>query len=69
MLKRILLLLLLALPLPARAQLANIKITTDASPDYSDMHSMIHSITANQKTDADKMYALFYWDHLARRQT
>ena len=54
---------------PRFAQLANVKVVTDANPDYSDMESMVRSITSNWKTDADKMYALFYWDHIARRQT
>src|SRR5580704_7260272 len=54
---------------PAQAQVANVKVVTDANPDYSDMESMIRSITSNWKTDKEKMYALFYWDHIARRQT
>ncbi len=54
---------------PAFAQLANIKVVTDASPDYSDMESMVRSITSNWQSDAEKMWALFYWDHQARRQT
>jgi hypothetical protein len=53
----------------ARAQVANIKVVTDANPDYSDMESMVHSITANWKTDAEKMWALFYWDHIGKRHT
>ncbi len=35
---------------PANAQVANIKVVTDASPDYSDMESMVRSITANWQT-------------------
>src|ERR1035437_82731 len=50
-------------------ELANIKVVTDANPDYSDMESMVRSITSNWKTDQEKIYALFYWDHIARRQT
>src|ERR1039458_9661553 len=62
--------ILAASPLFAHAgELANIKIVTDANPDYTDMESMIRSITKNWQTDAEKMYALFYWDHIARRQT
>ena len=49
-------------------ELANIKVVTDASPDYSDMESMVRSITSNWSTDAEKMWALFYWDHIARRR-
>ena len=29
------------------AEVCNLKVVTDASPDYSDMPSMLHSITAN----------------------
>src|ERR1035437_7149427 len=61
--------LLLLAPATALAQVANIKVVTDANPDYSDMESMVHSITSNWSSDAEKMYALFYWDHIARRQT
>ncbi|MCL2639534.1 MAG: discoidin domain-containing protein [Phycisphaerales bacterium] len=54
---------------PAYAQLANLKVVTDANPDYSDMESMVRSINHNWPTDAEKMYAQFHWDHIARRQT
>ncbi|MCL2641176.1 MAG: hypothetical protein FWD53_10055, partial [Phycisphaerales bacterium] len=54
---------------PAHAQLANLKVVTDANPDYSDMESMVHSINSRWPTDKEKMYAQFYWDHIARRQT
>ncbi|MCL2641636.1 MAG: hypothetical protein FWD53_12375 [Phycisphaerales bacterium] len=50
-------------------ELANIKVVTDASPDYSDMESMVRSITSKWESDADKMWALFYWDAIGRRQT
>ena len=51
------------------AQFANLKVVTDANPDYSDMESMVHSINSRWDKDADKMWAQFYWDHIARRQT
>ena len=53
----------------ASAQLANIKVVTDASPDYSGMESMTRSITSRWDTDKEKMWAMFYWNHIARRQT
>ena len=53
----------------ARADVYNLKVVTDASPDYSDMDSLVHSITSRWNTDAEKMWALFYWNHIARRQT
>ena len=28
------------------AQVCNVKVVTDANPDYSDMESMIHSVTS-----------------------
>jgi hypothetical protein len=51
------------------AHVCNIKVVTDASPDYYDMDSMIHSITGNWKTHAEKCWAMFYFNHIARRQT
>lgn len=53
----------------AMAQLCNLKVVTDASPDYSDMTSMVSSITAKWSTPKEKCWAMFYWNHRARRQT
>ncbi len=61
--------LLFSLALPSRAQVNNLKIVTDASPDYSDIDSLIHSTTAKWDKTEDKLRALFYWTHIARRQT
>jgi hypothetical protein len=47
----------------------NLKVVTDASPDYSDMDSMVRSITSNWETPEQKCWAMFYWNHIARRQT
>ena len=47
----------------------NLKVVTDASPDYSDMPSLIHSSTSRWETPERKCWAMFYWNHLARRQT
>jgi hypothetical protein len=52
-----------------RGEVCNLKIVTNASPDYSDMESMIHSITAHWPSPQEKCWALFYWNHIARRQT
>jgi hypothetical protein len=57
------------LPASASAQVCNLKVVTDANPDYSDMDSMVHSITSKWKTPAEKNWAMFYWTHIARRQT
>jgi hypothetical protein len=53
----------------ASGAVCNIKVVTDAAPDYSDMESMLHSVTAQWPSPAQKCWALFYWNHLARRQT
>ena len=53
----------------ALAQLCNVKVVTDASPDYYDMESMIHSIAGKWPTPKEKCWAMFYWNHIARRQT
>ena len=47
----LLLLCLLALAMPAQAEVCNLRVVTDASPDYTDLPSMIHSITARWPTD------------------
>ncbi|NLC55678.1 MAG: hypothetical protein GX774_02430 [Armatimonadetes bacterium] len=53
----LLLLCLLALAMPARAEVCNLRVVTDASPDYTDLPSMIHSITARWPTDKEKCWA------------
>ena len=58
---------LLAFALPARAHVYNLKVVTDASPDYSDLDSLVHSATSRWDTDQQKMWSLFYWTHIARR--
>jgi hypothetical protein len=57
------------LPGVASAEVCNIKVVTNGSPDYSDMESMIHSVTARWQEPAEKCWAIFYWNHIARRQT
>ncbi len=51
------------------ASVYNLKVVTDTSPDYSDMDSMIRSITSKWEEPAEKCWALFYWNHIGRRQT
>jgi hypothetical protein len=63
-------LLVIGLAVPTTlGEVCNVKIVTDASPDYSDMESMIHSITAQWPSPEEKCWAMFYWSHIARRQT
>jgi len=51
------------------AAVCNLKVVTDASPDYSDLPSLVRSATANWPTPEEKCWAMFYWNHIARRQT
>jgi hypothetical protein len=53
----------------ASASIYNLKIVTDANPDYSDLPSLIHSATSKWTTPEEKCWAMFYWNHIARRQT
>jgi len=47
----------------------NIRIATDASPDLTDVQSLINSATSLWTTPAEKVWALFYWSHILKRQT
>lgn len=47
----------------------NIKVVTDATPDYTDMDSMIRSVCGKWESTKDKVWAMYYWTHLGRRQT
>lgn len=53
----------------ADAATFNLKVVTDASPDYSDIASFIHSATGKWNTSEEKCWAVFYWNHIGRRQT
>src|SRR5262245_41160884 len=53
----------------ARGQVCNVKVVTDAGPDYHDLPSLVHSTTSRWATPEEKCWAIFYWNHLARRQT
>jgi hypothetical protein len=63
------LVLLAVRPMPVAAEVCNIKVVTDANPDYADIGSMLHSMTANWSTPEEKCWAVWYWNHIARRQT
>ena len=58
-----------SIPSISFASIYNLKIVTDASPDYSDLPSLVHSTTSKWKTPEEKCWAMFYWNHIARRQT
>ena len=51
------------------AAVYNLKIVTDASPDYSDLPGLVRSVTGRWSSPEEKCWALFYWNHIARRQT
>jgi hypothetical protein len=51
------------------ADVYNLKVVTDANPDYSDLPSLVHSATSRWETPEQKCWAMFYWNHIARRQT
>src|SRR3954465_10909836 len=53
----------------ASASVYNLKVVTDASPDYSDLPSLVLSATSKWNTPEEKCWAMFYWNHIARRQT
>lgn len=63
------LLVALAAVSPAPGQLYNLKVLTDATPDYHDLESMVRSMTSRWTTPEEKCWAVFYWNHIARRQT
>jgi hypothetical protein len=60
---------ILGAALMSSAAVYNLKVVTDASPDYSDLASLIHSATSRWETPEEKCWAMFYWNHTARRQT
>ncbi|MEP6592122.1 MAG: YncE family protein, partial [Acidobacteriota bacterium] len=47
----------------------NLTIATDASPDLTDLGSLIDSATSRWPTPREKVWALYYWTHILRRQT
>ena len=60
-------LLLLAASCPA--QVCNLKVVTDQSPDFTDLQSLVRSVTYKWPTTKEKVWAMYYWVHLVRRQT
>ncbi len=45
----------LCFAVPGNGQVANVKVVTDASPDYYDLPSMVHSITSRWATPEEKV--------------
>lgn len=47
----------------------NIRIATDASPDLTDVRSLVDSATSLWTTPREKVWALYYWSHILKRQS
>ena len=47
----------------------NLRVVSDASPDLTDLGSLVSSITSGWPTDREKVWALYYWSHILKRQT
>jgi hypothetical protein len=47
----------------------NLKVVSDASPDLSDLRSLIFSTTSRWSSTREKVWSLFYWSHILKRQT
>jgi len=64
-----------ALPAAASSSLTsgratyNLRVVTDASPDLTDLTSFVNSATSGWPAIADKVWALYYWSHILKRQT
>src|SRR5205823_5179588 len=53
----------------AGAAAYNLKIVSDASPDLTDLPSLIYSTTSQWTAVRDKVWSLFYWSRILKRQT
>lgn len=60
-------LLLTGLAPSLRGEVCNLKVVTDASPDYTDLPSLVHSVTAKWPTTKEKCWAMFHWNFVGRR--
>ena len=60
---------IISLTVSLHADVCNLKVVTDANPDYSDIGSLIYSATSNWQATSNKVWAMWYWNTLARRAT
>ena len=60
---------IVASPAGASAGIYNLKVVSDASPDLSDIRSFVDSATSRWTSTEEKVWALFYWSHILKRQT
>jgi hypothetical protein len=51
------------------AAVYNLKVVSDASPDLSDIKSFVDSATSRWTSTEEKVWSLFYWSHILKRQT
>jgi YVTN family beta-propeller protein len=51
------------------AAIYNLVLATDGSPDLTDLNSLVSSTTALWPTNREKVWALYYWSHILKRQT
>src|SRR5688500_2605280 len=47
----------------------NVRVVTDASPDLTELDSFVQSTTSRWVTSEEKVWALYYWSHILKRQT
>ncbi len=62
-------LLALAPLAPGWGAVYDVRVVTDASPDYGDLPRLVRSATSRWAAPAEKCWAMFYWVNRARRQT
>jgi hypothetical protein len=53
----------------AGAAAFNLRLVSDASPDLSDQNSLIYSTTSRWTSIREKVWSLFYWSRILKRQT
>jgi regulation of enolase protein 1 (concanavalin A-like superfamily) len=51
------------------AAVFNLQVVSDASPDLADLKRFVDSTTSRWTTSREKVWALFYWGHILKRQT
>ena len=58
-----------SLTIEGLAQVCNLKVITDGNPDYTDIDSLVRSATSAWGSPEEQCWAMWYWNHRARRQT
>ena len=47
----------------------NVTVATDSAPDLTSLQSLIDSTTSRWPSNREKVWALFYWGHILKRQS